>query len=220
MQFTDRTHAGQRLGDELKSQGFASDHLVVALPRGGIPVAYGVAQQLDAALDLLVIRKYGVPGYEELTMGAMGPGHTLVLNDQLLNSLGISRDEIEAVMQLEERELQKRLASYEMTTKPRSLAGRQIILVDDGTTSSASMRVACQALRQFAVRSLHVAMPVVAPTTLENLKTVADDVIYLEMAKAMVRADQCYDDPNLITDDEAVALLQQSWPVSHLHPAS
>ena len=175
--FRDRTDAGRRLAAKLAAYAKRRDVIVLALPRGGVPVGYEVARALDAPLDVFVVRKLGVPGYEELAMGAVATGGVRVLNDELVQRLGIPDDLIEAVAAREQRELARRERLYRGGRPPPDVRGRTVILVDDGLATGATMHAAIAALRQLQPARIVVAVPTASPDTCEQLQAEVDDVI-------------------------------------------
>jgi predicted phosphoribosyltransferase len=175
--FRDRREAGRVLAEKLAAYANRSDVLVLALPRGGVPVGYEVAGALGAPLDVFVVRKLGVPGYEELAMGAVATGGVLVLNDQLVERLGIPQHIIDAVAARERQELARRERLYRSGRPPLDVRGRTVILVDDGLATGATMHAAIQALRQQNPARIVVAVPTASPETCEEMRARADDVI-------------------------------------------
>jgi predicted phosphoribosyltransferase len=175
--FRDRREAGRLLAEKLAAYANRPDVLVLALPRGGVPVAYEVARGLVAPLDVFVVRKLGVPGYEELAMGAIATGGVCVLNDQLVEHLGIPEQTMEAVAAREREELERRERLYRGHRPPPSVRGRTVILVDDGLATGATMHAAIEALRLQNPARIVVAVPTASPETCEEMKEKADDVI-------------------------------------------
>jgi predicted phosphoribosyltransferase len=175
--FRDRREAGRLLAAKLAAYADRPDALVLALPRGGVPVAHEVARALKAPLDVFVVRKLGVPGYEELAMGAIATGGVRVLNNEVVRRLGIPEHLIDAVARREMQELMRRERLYRGTRPPPDVKGRTVILVDDGLATGATMQAAVQAPRQQQPASIVVAVPTAAPDTCEQLKALADDVI-------------------------------------------
>src|SRR5687768_3387988 len=164
--FRDRKQAGELLGRELARQlGERDDVLVLALPRGGVPVAFEVAEALHAPLDIFLVRKLGVPGHEELAMGAIASGGVRVLNEEVVNMLQIPEAVIDAVAAEEMRELGRREREYRGDRPPPNVRGRTVILVDDGLATGSSMRAAVAALRKQGPARIVVAVPVAAPET-------------------------------------------------------
>ena len=172
--FKDRTEAGRFLAQKL--EGYANDPnvVVLALPRGGVPVAYEVAQALKAPLDIFVVRKLGVPGYDELAMGAIATGGIRILNPRVLDYLDISNDMIDLVVAREERELQRRERLYRDTRPAIDVRGRTVIIVDDGMATGSTMRAAVRALRQQKPEKIIVAVPVGARETCESFAKEVD----------------------------------------------
>src|SRR6266403_900089 len=175
--FRDRREAGRLLAAKLTAYANRPDVIVLALPRGGVPVAYEVARALGAPLDVFVVRKLGVPGYEELAMGAVATGGVRVLNDQLVNRLGIPEHIIDAVAARERRELARRERLYRGDRPPPDVRGRTVILIDDGLATGSTMRAAIAALRQQHPARIVVAVPVGAPETCAEFQDEADEAI-------------------------------------------
>ena len=163
--FRDRREAGRLLAAKLAAYANRPDVIVLALPRGGVPVAYEVARALRAPLDVFVVRKLGVPGYEELAMGAVATGGVRVLNDQLVSRLGIPNHLIDAVAARERQELARRERLYRGGRPPPNVSGRTVILVDDGLATGATMHAAIAALRKLRPARMVVAVPTASPET-------------------------------------------------------
>lgn len=177
--FQDRTQAGHLLGEALHRYAGRDDVVVLALPRGGVPVAFEVIKAIGAPLDLMLVRKLGTPGQEELAMGAIATGGVRVLNPDVVAHLRIPDETIEAVAQRERRELERRQRAYRGDRPPPALAGRCVILVDDGLATGATMRTAIKATRLQHPAAIVVAVPVAPPETVEVLRREADDVVCL-----------------------------------------
>src|SRR6202040_3476807 len=175
--FRNRTDAGRQLAAKLAAYANRPDVLVLALPRGGVPVGFEVARALGAPLDVFLVRKLGVPGYEELAMGAVATGGVRVLNDEIVRGLGISDHEIDAAAARERQELARRERLYRGNRPPPDVRGRTVILVDDGLATGATMYAAIEALRQQNPARIVVAVPTASPETCEEMKTKADGVI-------------------------------------------
>src|SRR5256712_9772189 len=169
--FRDRREAGQVLADRLTAYAGRPDVLVLALPRGGVPVAYEVAKALGAPLDVFLVRKLGVPGQEELAMGAIASGGVRVLNEDVISYLGIPGEVIDAVAAHEQRELERRERAYRDNRPPPEVNGRVVILIDDGLATGSTMRPAAAALREQKPARIVVAVPVSAPETCQQFKT-------------------------------------------------
>ncbi|HEY2210193.1 MAG TPA: erythromycin esterase family protein [Bradyrhizobium sp.] len=205
--FRDRREAGRLLAEKLVAYAHRPDVLVLALPRGGVPVAYEVARALGAPLDVFVVRKLGVPGYEELAMGAVATGGVRVLNEQLVERLGIPEQMIDAVAAHERQELARRERLYRGGRPPPDVRGRTVILVDDGLATGATMHAAIQALRQQHPARIVVAVPTASPETCEEMKAKADDVICGITPEPFHAVGRWYRDFSQTTDEEVRVLL-------------
>jgi predicted phosphoribosyltransferase len=205
--FRNRTDAGRQLATKLAAYANRPDVLVLALPRGGVPVGFEVARALGAPLDIFLVRKLGVPGYEELAMGAVATGGVRVLNDEIVRGLGISEHEIDAAAARELQELAQRERLYRGDRPPPSIADRTIILVDDGLATGATMRAAIQAVRQQGPRRIAVAVPTSSPDTCKVLEAEADEVICAMTPEPFFAVGHWYDDFTQTTDDEVRDLL-------------
>jgi erythromycin esterase-like protein/predicted phosphoribosyltransferase len=205
--FRDRREAGRLLATRLTHYANRPDVLVLALPRGGVPVAYEVASALGAPLDVFVVRKLGVPGYEELAMGAVATGGVRVLNDRLVNRLGIPDDMIDAVAAREQQELARRERLYRDGRPPPDVRGRTVILVDDGLATGATMHAAIQALRQQNPARIVVAVPTASSETCEEMKAEVDEVICAITPEPFEAVGLWYRDFSQTTDEEVRALL-------------
>jgi len=177
--FRDRREAGQLLAKRLNDYAEREDVVVLALPRGGVPVAFEVAKALNASLDILVVRKLGVPGDEELAMGAIASGDVRVLDEEVIRLLGISDQVIEAVSAKEKDELRRRELAYRGQAPPLRLTGATAILVDDGIATGSTMRAAIAATRQQCPSKVIVAVPTAPPSTCNELRRVADEIVAL-----------------------------------------
>lgn len=207
MRFLDRRDAGRRLASQLEGQ-VAADAVVLALPRGGVPVAAEVAGKLGLDMDVLLVRKLGVPGQEELAMGAIATGGAAVLNEDLLDQLHIDQAAIERVRAREQRELQRREQVYRGNRTMPALEGREVVLIDDGLATGATMRAAVAALRQYRPRKIVVAVPVAPPETVAVLEREADAVICLRAPSPFYGVGYWYEDFAQTTDDEVCGLLR------------
>src|SRR6202140_1626142 len=207
--FRDRPDAGRVLAEKLAAHAKRPDALVLALPRGGVPVAYEVARALGAPLDVFVVRKLGVPGYEEWAMGAVATGGVRVLNDQLVERLGIPAHMIDTIAARERQELARRERLYRGGRPPPDVRGRTVILVDDGLATGATMHAAIEALRQQKPTRIVVAVPTASPETCEEMKTKADDVICAITPEPFQAVGRWYQDFSQTTDEEVEALLSR-----------
>jgi predicted phosphoribosyltransferase len=205
--FQDRTDAGRQLAERLLNFAGRDDVIVLALPRGGVPVAFEVAQRLGVSLDVFVVRKLGVPGHEELAMGAIASGGVRVLNEDVLYVLPDAQSIVEMVTAIEREELKRRERNYRGDRPAPEVRGRTVILVDDGFATGATMRAAAAALRQQGAAKIIVAVPVGAPSTCQEIRSVADEVVCLQTPDSFMGVGQYYDDFSQTTDEEVRELL-------------
>ena len=210
--FQDRTDAGRQLAEELLSYGGRDDVIVLALPRGGVPVAFEVAQRLSIPLDVFVVRKLGVPGHEELAMGAIASGGVRVLNEDVLYVLPDAQSIVEMVTAIEREELKRRERNYRSDRPAPEVRGRTVILVDDGLATGATMRAAASALRQQGAAKIIVAVPVGAPSTCHEIRSVADEVVCLQTPGSFMGVGQYYEDFSQTSDEEVRELLAARPP--------
>ena len=209
--FQDRVDAGQRLARRLMADyGNRSDVVVLALPRGGVPVAFEVARQLHAPLDVFLVRKLGVPGHEELAMGAIATGDVRMINPGVVRTLGISEETLEAVAAQEQRELARRERTYRGDHPALDVRGRIAILIDDGLATGASMRAAVTAVHLQDPAKVVVAVPVAAPDTCKSLEPEVDEIICLETPTPFFGVGAWYRDFSQLTDDQVRALLERA----------
>jgi putative phosphoribosyl transferase len=205
--FQNRVDAGRQLAARLRLYANHPDVLVLALPRGGVPVAYEVAQALNAPLDVCLVRKLGVPGHKELAMGAIASGGVRVLNYDVVSWLGISGTTIDAVAARELRELQRRDRLYRGDQPQPEIRDRIVILVDDGIATGSTMRAAITVLKRQDPARLIVAVPVAPPQTYDALRSEVDDVVCLMTPEAFYAIGVWYEDFSQTTDDEVRDLL-------------
>ncbi len=205
--FLNRTEAGRRLAESLSAYRGREDAIVLGLPRGGVPVAYEVARQLGLPLDVFVVRKLGVPGYEELAMGAIASGNVSVLNEDVMRALPGSEAILEMVKAQEKIELQRRETSYRQSRPAPDLRERVVILVDDGLATGATMRAAAAALRKQGVAKIVVAVPVGAPETCREIELEVDETICVARPAYFHGVGQFYEDFSQTTDEEVRTLL-------------
>lgn len=219
MLFKDRTAAGQLLGEALAAYANRPDVLVLALPRGGVPVAFEVARTLNAPLDVFLVRKLGVPGREELAMGAIASGGVRVLNDDIVQGLHLSEAAIRQVAAKEQQELERRERLYrdnrpipEIGDSPNgdSFASRTVILIDDGLATGATMRAAVQALRQQQPAQLIVAVPISSPETCREFEAEVDEIVCAETPRPFYSVGLWYDNFSQTTDEEVRDLLKRA----------
>jgi putative phosphoribosyl transferase len=210
MLFRDRTEAGQVLASRLMRYAGREDVLVLGLPRGGVPVAFEVARALHAPLDIFLVRKLGVPGHEELAMGAIASGGVRVVNEEVVRALGISDEEINQVAAAEQQELKRRENAYRRGRPAADLRGKTIILVDDGLATGSTMRAAVAAVRQQQPARVVVAVPVGSRETCEEFQTVADEIVCARTPEPFYAVGLWYRDFSQTTDEEVRDLLQQA----------
>jgi putative phosphoribosyl transferase len=208
--FEDRHHAGTELAAHLSEYKDRNDVVVLALPRGGVPVAYEVAQALHAPLDIFLVRKLGVPGHRELAMGAIASGNVRVLNDDVVQWYGIPDVVIDAVAREEQAELERRERAYRDGRPPIDLKGKTVLLIDDGLATGSTMKAAGKAVRAHGPAKIVVAVPVGAPDTCRELTSVADEVVCARMPEPFSAVGQWYLDFSQTTDEEVRALLHGS----------
>jgi putative phosphoribosyl transferase len=206
-----RRVAGDALAVALTAYRGRKDVIVLALPRGGVPVAYQIAKALDVALDLMLVRKLGTPGQRELAMGALASGGARVLNEDIVASLGISEVMIEQAVAEEQRELDRREQAYRGERPRPDIAGQTILLVDDGLATGATMRAAVAALRSQQPARIVVAVPVAPAQTIAVLRREVDEVICLETPEPFMAIGQWYRDFTQVSDSEVKILLDSAW---------
>ncbi|HXD16661.1 MAG TPA: phosphoribosyltransferase [Vicinamibacterales bacterium] len=208
--FRDRRDAGRVLASQLQSYADRDDVIVLALPRGGVPVAYEVASALGAPLDVFLVRKLGTPGHRELAMGAIASGGVRVLNDDVVRWYGIPDSAIETIAREETEELERRERAYRLDRPAPDLANRIVIVVDDGLATGSTMRAAAQAVRAHGPSRVIVAVPVGARQTCSEIAAVADEVVCARMPEPFSAVGQWYLDFDQTEDVEVRDLLQKS----------
>lgn len=209
MRFKDRAEAGKKLSMELLEYRGKSS-VVLAIPRGGVVVAYEVAKALNAPLDLIVPRKIGAPGNPELAIGAVTEDGTTILNQHLVAELGVSQDYIEREKESEVREIKRRVLAYRGDRPSISLKDKTIILVDDGIATGATVRAAVHSIRRQGASAIVVAVPVGPPDTINSLKREVDKVVCLVAFEPFYAIGQFYEDFAQVSDDEVIRLLRDS----------
>lgn len=208
--FQDRADAGQQLAQKLTDYAGRRDVVVLGLPRGGVPVAYVVAQTLNAPLDVFLVRKLGLPGHEELAMGAIASGGVRVLNKEVVDALRIPKEVLDAVAAREQQELERRERAYRDDRPPPVLRDRVVILVDDGLATGASMAAAAAALHARAPAQIVVAVPVAAPESCELFEKKVDRVVCAETPQPFFSVGLWYADFAQVRDDDVRDLLARA----------
>jgi len=211
MLFQDRFDAGRHLAACLKRFAGREDVVVFALPRGGVPVAAEVARALQAPLDVFVVRKLGVPGLEELAMGAIASGEVCILNETVIERLQISQETLDSVIEAETEELERRERAYRDDRPPAEVRKRIVILVDDGLATGSTMRAAVAALRKRQAGWIVVAVPVGAPDTCVELRDEADEVVCARTPDPFYAVGAWYEDFTQTTDEEVRDLLNEAY---------
>lgn len=205
--FRDRRHAGRMLARHLVSHAGRPDVVVLALPRGGVPVGFEVARMLGVPLDVFVVRKLGVPGYPELAMGAIASGGARVLSRELIARLAIPREALDAVVARETAELARRDALYRGERPPHALSGRTVILVDDGLATGSTMRAAVEAVRKLGARRIVAAVPVASPDAFARVEEEADECHCAAAPAGFAAVGEFYADFEPTSDAEVRTLL-------------
>jgi predicted phosphoribosyltransferase len=208
--FPDRAAAGRVLGEKLTQYAGRDDVIVLGLPRGGVPVAYEVARALRVPLDVFIVRKLGVPGFEELAAGAIASGGVRVLNEDVMRALPNADEIIEAVTKRESAELERREQKYRDGRPAPEIPGRTVILIDDGLATGATMRAAVKALRQRGAAKIVVAVPVGPPDTCKEFEDEADEVVCASAPEFFQAVGQYYEDFSQTSDEEVRELLARA----------
>jgi putative phosphoribosyl transferase len=208
--FRDRRHAGRALARKLTNYRGNPDVVVLALPRGGVPVAFEIAEFLDAALDIFLVRKLGVPGQEELALGAIASGGVRVLNQDVVYMTGIEEQGIDAIAEREQRELERRERAYRDGRPAVEIQGKIVILVDDGLATGATMLAAARAIRKLRPQKLIVAVPVSSPETCDFFRRQVDEIICAETPRPFQAVGLWYEDFSQTSDEEVRHLLARA----------
>jgi putative phosphoribosyl transferase len=209
MRFKDRAEAGKFLAEKLLKYRDQPDVLVLALPRGGVPVAVEVAQALHIPLDVFLVRKLGVPGHEELAMGAVATGGVRVLNQSVMQNLGVTKAELDAVTRAEQQELERRQQAYRDARPLPEIHDHTVILIDDGLATGASMRAAVLAIRQQHPARVVVGVPAAAPETCDEFRDEVDDIVCAITPYPFYGVGQWFEDFSQVTDDEVRRMLMR-----------
>jgi len=208
--FKDRADAGKKLAKELSKYANRSDVLILALPRGGVPVAFEVAKELNVEMDIFIVRKLGVPGNEELAMGAIASDNIRVLNEDVVSSFQISEKTIDIVAVREIRELERRESAYRGKRPKPEIKGKTVILIDDGLATGATMRAAVAALKTKNPAKIVVAVPTAAADTCMFFKEKVDEIICVATPEPFYGVGAWYDDFSQTTDKEVCDLLDKA----------
>jgi len=212
MRFRNRFDAGRLLADKLQEYAGRDDVVVLALPRGGVPVGFELARSLEAPLDVLLVRKLGVPGHEELAMGAIANGCTRVLNASVVAELGLTDEDIARAAAVQGRELERGARLYRGGRSPIDVHGRTVILVDDGLATGASMRAAALAVRERHPEKVVMAVPVAAKRICDELRSEVDEIICAVTPEPFIAVGFWYEDFSQTTDEQVRELLARSLP--------
>ena len=210
MIFRDRTEAGQILASKLTKYVNQVDTVILALPRGGVPVAYEIGKELGLPIDIFVVRKLGVPGHEELAMGAIASGGVRHINRDVVDQLGIDSETIEAASRREQKEIERREELYRGQRPPLDVRDKTVILVDDGLATGSTMRAAIAALRQHRPARIVVAVPTAAPQTCSEIADEVDEIICAATPETFYAVGQWYQEFSQTTDDEVRELLARA----------
>ncbi len=208
--FHDRHDAGRRLAAELREYAARPDVIVLALPRGGVPVGAEISEALRVPLDVFVVRKLGVPWQEELAMGAIASGGVRVLDEDMIRAARVGREDVERVSAMEQRELERREHHYRGDRPFPTLTGRTVILVDDGLATGSTMRAAVMAIRRAGPARIVVAVPVAAPETCDAFREIADEIVCAETPEPFYAVGLWYEDFTQTSDDEVFELLEHA----------
>ena len=218
--FRDRIEAGQLLAEKLMRYANQPNVIVLGLPRGGVPVAFGVAKALRVPLDVFVVRKLGTPGRRELAMGAIATGGVRVLNEEVVGGLGIPMDVIDAVTTEERQELKRRELAYRGSYSEPEVRGKTVILIDDGIATGSTMRAAVRALKAQHPARLIVAVPTAAGSTYRDLRPELDELVVLMTPELFYGVGEWYEDFSQTSDAEVTELLKRARDRGRSHPAS
>jgi len=209
-EFKNRAEAGIHLAQALKKFARKPDIIILALPRGGVPVGFEVAKKLKVPLDILLVRKLGAPGHEEMAVGAIAPDDHRVLNPDVVDIMGVSREEIRRIEEKELRELHRRMAAYRGNRPPPDLAGKTVILIDDGLATGATMQVAVDAVRDSGPKEIVVAVPTGAIDAVERLEQSVDEVICLLQPRQFFGVGAWYEDFRQVPDKDVQRILAEA----------
>jgi putative phosphoribosyl transferase len=210
MKYLNRTHAGQVLAGFLKQYSDRNDVVVLALPRGGVPVAFEIARELHAPLDVFLVRKLGVPGHEELALGAIASGGVQVLNHDIIHDLQLSDEDVNRIAAAEERELRRRETLYRGSRPRPPIQDQTVILIDDGLATGSTMKAAAEGLRRQSPARIVVAVPVAAGPTCEEFSAFVDEVVCADTPSPFYAVGMWYEDFSQTSDQEVQRLLEEA----------
>lgn len=219
LRFSNRSEAGRVLAGKLSHYEARPDVVILALPRGGVPVAYEIAERLNAPLDVFVVRKLGLPGHEEFALGAIASGGASFFNQRAIEMLRIPQSVLDGLVTRERRELERRERVYRKSDQPILIADQTVILVDDGLATGASMRAAVRAVREKHPSRVVVAVPVAAADSREDMLGEVDEFVCLEVPEQFYAVGSWYDDFGQIGDDEVRQLLERATKFQQVIPA-
>lgn len=205
--FRDRMDAGRKLAAGMHSLEGAEDLMVLALPRGGVPVAAEVAKKLNAPLDVLIVRKVGLPDFPELAMGAVASGDVEVVNEDVISRWGIEAEQFKRIADRELKEVVRRDSLYRQGRDPLDVAGKIVVLVDDGVATGSTIKAAIAALRKMRIKSIVIGVPVSAPDTLRELQALADEVVCVDAPAGFRAVGGSYQNFSQTSDEEVINLL-------------
>lgn len=209
MLFKDRYDAGQKLANILFDHKIDNPY-VMALPRGGVPVGYEIAKRLKCALDVVVVRKLGVPGHSEFAFGAIAPNNISIIRDNVVFRLGITPEEIQKIRESETKEMERRIKKYRGSMEYPDLSEKNVVITDDGIATGATFEAAIEYVKTLHPQKIIMAIPVAAPDTLANLFELVDETIYLHTPSNFSAVGSWYENFGQTTDEEVVYLLQKS----------
>lgn len=210
--FSNRVDAGRQLAEHLGAYRKRADVLVLALPRGGVPVADVVARELDAPLDVIIVRKVGLPGNPELAMGAVASGDVEIVNQQVTRSWGIGRQQFTEIAQRELKEMARREELYRRGRPPLSVENKVVVLVDDGIATGSTIKAAVEAVKKLRAKSVVIGVPVAAKASVRELQGIADEVICVETPADFRAVGANYQDFSQTSDEEVCELLEAANP--------
>ncbi len=217
--FFNRVHAGELLAEKMHREGRFQNPVILGLPRGGVVVAAEIAHRFEAALDILLVKKLGVPGDPELAFGAIGFGGTLVENQDVIREVGLTREKMAPVIEAQKKTLEELNHFYRKDRAPLSLKDQDVVIVDDGIATGATIRAAVQLVKEQKPRTIVIAVPVAPPSVIQMLEPLVDQIICLAEPKVFFGVGAWYEDFRQVTSDEVVLLLENAPQKSSLKKA-